>query len=132
MGRRYGHWRMRQLRAYPSRLRIREFMPWFGLIATLTCLLVSEVYSSSLFTSISLGLIGTYVSILTLVGLIEQAKKPLFFGMIPGFFICLVVVSLFLLHVSFSFGLLTGFLGLKSPTNERVMGTNNSSNRGVE
>jgi hypothetical protein len=34
------------------------------------------------------------------------------------------------LHVSFSVGLLTGFLGLKPPSNERVMSANHSSNRG--
>jgi len=130
MGRRYGHWRMRQLRAYPSRVRVREFLPWFGLIATLTCFTLSLTTSTPVFQEIAVGMIASYLLILTVIGLNGQINTPSLRGYIPFDGTCLVVASLFLLHVSFSVGLLTGFLGLKPPSNERVMSANHSSNRG--
>lgn len=130
MGRRYGHWRMRQLRAYPSRIKMREFLPWIGLITTLVCFAFYMTKSTPFVLELGLGMIASYLLILIITGLNGQIKTPRLRGYIPFDGTCLVVVSLFCLHVSFSVGLLTGFLGLKPPSNERVMSANHSSNRG--
>ena len=130
MGIRYGYWRMRQLRAYPSRARLREFLPWIGLIATLACYSLSFPYSEMYLREFSFSMIGAYLSILALVGLSSELTNRNLRRKLPLGGTCLVILSLVMLHTSFSIGLLSGFLGMKPPSNERVRSANHSSNRG--
>jgi len=94
MGHRYGFWRMKVLRKYPKRVSLREFLPWFGLLATLTlCFLQSEY---------ALVLPGCYLGVMVIEGLrssIVSKRISMLFG---------VPLCLFLLHSSFSIGLLDG------------------------
>jgi len=141
MGRRYGYWRMRQLKVYPNRARLREFLPWIGIITVLLSLAsnfiisqnpeISDNYNfftgnSDIFFYFSALLVQCYIGILLFISIFRpykmqsQKRRPDF-----GMFVSLVV-----LHISFSLGLLTGLLHLKPPNNERVKGANNSNNKG--
>ncbi len=135
MGRRYGHWRMRQLKEYPSRARLREFLPWIGMIAILVSLGLNSLVTinpdimgdlnfissnSDIFFYFSVILFQCYFGILILMSIFKSDNSPDF-----GMFLSLLV-----LHISFSIGLLTGFFGMKPPGNERVKGANNSNNKG--
>ena len=130
MGVRYGYWRMRQLRVYPSRARLREFLPWIGLIATLACYSLSFSFSEMYLRDFSYSMIGSYLSILVLVGLSSELTNRNLRRKLPLGGTCLVILSLMILHTSFSIGLLSGFLGMNPPSNERVRSANHSSNRG--
>tara|TARA_B110000495_G_C23017831_1_gene603236 strand:+ start:240 stop:1271 length:1032 start_codon:yes stop_codon:yes gene_type:complete len=96
MGHRYGFWRMKILRKHPKRVSLREFLPWFGLLATLTlCFLQTEL---------ALILPGCYLGVLIVEGLrgvIISKRISALFG---------VPLCLFMLHSSFSLGLLDGLL----------------------
>ena len=135
MGRRYGYWRMRQLRVYPKRARFREFLPWFGLICIFLSYLLFFLSSdnssisgnfstlhvfSEFFFFTPLFLLSSYFGILLLTSMPEESILP-----IPGIFVAIIT-----LHASFSLGLLTGLLPMKPPTNERIKNANNSNNEG--
>ena len=135
MGRRYGYWRMRQLRVYPNRARIREFLPWFGLISISLSWLLFFLFSDSsnisgnpatlhvfsdVFFFIPLCLLFGYFGILLVTSMSGESILPN-----PGIF-----VSILTLHTSFSLGLLTGLLPMRPPINERIKNANNSNNEG--
>lgn len=116
MGHRYGYWRARQASVSVSRLRVREFLPWIGLLAVICGFAISsEVDGSSQF---SLLLIVAYTSVAILVGLLEAIRFRRF-SLIIG-----VPLGLMILHVSFSLGLLRGGLKQHPPANERVKSAN--------
>ncbi len=136
MGRRYGYWRMRQLRVYPKRARLREFLPWIGVVSiSISCVLyflssgnssLSDNFSmfnvdSNVFCFIPMILFSLYLNVLFFAS--SMAKNSL----LPNFGI---IISILTLHISFSIGLLTGLLPMKPPINERVRGANNSNNEG--
>tara|TARA_X000001036_G_scaffold196627_2_gene185278 strand:- start:5464 stop:6576 length:1113 start_codon:yes stop_codon:yes gene_type:complete len=135
MGRRYGYWRMRQLRVYPKRARLREFLPWIGLISvSLSFILfflssdnsnISDNFSllhvfSDIFFFIPLILLSGYFGVLLTASIAKSNILPN-----PGIFL-----SILTLHISFSLGLLTGLLPMKPPINERIKSANNSKNKG--
>ena len=135
MGRRYGYWRMRQLRVYPRRARLREFLPWIGLISSSLSFILfllstdsSSIlgnswmlnFSSDIFFFTTLFMLFAYFSVLLLASITKTSILPN-----PG-----IILSILTLHISFSLGLLTGLLPMKPPINERIKGANNSNNEG--
>jgi hypothetical protein len=96
MGHRYGFWRMKVLRKHPKRVSAREFLPWFGLLTTLAlCFLQTEL---------ALILPGCYFTVLVIEGIRSSfisKRISTLFG---------VPFCLFMLHSSFSIGLLDGLL----------------------
>ena len=135
MGRRYGYWRMRQLRVYPKRARLREFLPWIGLISISLSLVLFSLSSDSssisanfillnvfseIFLITPLFLLSGYFGVLLMTSMAKTSILPN-----PGIFL-----SILILHISFSLGLLTGLLPMKPPINERIKSANNSNNEG--
>jgi glycosyltransferase involved in cell wall biosynthesis len=96
MGHRYGFWRMKILRKHPKRVSLREFLPWFGFLATLLlCFLQTEL---------ALVLPGLYLGVLVIEGLRSSIISKRFSNLLG------VPLCLFMLHSSFSVGLLDGLL----------------------
>ena len=94
MGHRYGFWRMKILQKYPSRASAREFLPWIGLVSTLSLLFFSQ----------TLGFLLPLMYLLVL--LIEGIRYSIKSGRastLLGVPLCLAI-----LHTSFSIGLLDG------------------------
>ena len=94
MSHRYGFWRTKVLLKHPRRLVIRELLPLFGLIATSTMLLFNPMWS--------MMLIGAYVAVLFLSGLLSAQKGP---SHILGVPFCLLI-----LHTAFTIGLFDGLI----------------------
>ncbi|NCG00886.1 MAG: glycosyltransferase [Euryarchaeota archaeon] len=96
MGHRYGFWRMKILRKHPKRISWREFLPWFGLLATLAFSFFQPTFA--------LLLPGCYAAVL----LFEGVRCSLFSKHISS--LAGVPLCLFMLHSSFSIGLIDGLL----------------------
>ena len=96
MGHRYGFWRTKTVIKHPKRISLREYLPWLGLLATL----------SLAFAHMDWWLLPpmAYVCVLA----IEAVRMSVKFGRIS--MLLGVPLCLFMLHVSFSVGLLDGFL----------------------
>jgi hypothetical protein len=96
MGHRYGFWRTKTVLRHPKRMSLREYLPWFGLLLTLTLF--------ALETQVWVVPIGVYACVLVLEGIrmVVRFKRPLLLVGVP---ICLL-----LLHTSFSIGLVDGLL----------------------
>ncbi|MBT6845345.1 MAG: glycosyltransferase [Euryarchaeota archaeon] len=96
MGHRYGFWRMKVLQQHPKRVSFREFLPWFGMFATVAVCIFLPTFA--------LLLPSCYLAVLLLEGvrssLSTRRMSPLF-----GVPLCLLM-----LHISFSFGLLDGLI----------------------
>ena len=96
MGHRYGFWRTKTVIKHPKRISLREYLPWLGLFLTLSFALANMDW----WVLPPMA----YACVLA----IEAARMSLKFGrfsMILG-----VPMCLFMLHVSFSVGLLDGFI----------------------
>ncbi len=106
LGMRYGYWRMRQLISHPKRVRIKEFLPWFGSIFTAALL-----FSGSPFWFVAPSI---YLAALVLDSI------PIAFDRRHPQLILTRPLALFLLHSSFSAGLLWGLAGWPSPVNDRT------------
>ena len=96
MGHRYGFWRTKTVIKHPKRISLREYLPWVGLLVTLSLAL----------TNMDWWVLPpmAYACVLA----IEAVRMSLRFGrfsMILG-----VPMCLFMLHVRFSVGLLDGLL----------------------
>lgn len=96
MGHRYGFWRMKILRKYPKRTSLREFLPWFGALSTFTLFALQSPYAGVL--------PACYLTVLSLEGL-RGALMSKRFSLVLGIPVCL-----FMLHSSFSVGLLDGLV----------------------
>ncbi len=110
-GHRYGFWRTKHLRMRPSRASPLEFLPWIGLLLTLGLLFidVQAIPENSWMVPVVL-----YISVLLIHGLIEcvsRRQPSLLFG---------VPLMLFLLHTSFSIGLLDGMVRKGRAPRDRV------------
>ena len=105
MGFRYGFWRTKTIMKHPKRAKIREFLPWIGLLATLFLFMSKEMmwYCLPLIYALTTGLEA-----------IRQSFKNKNFHLIIGFPLCLLI-----LHVTFSLGLLIGIFGRKRSYNDR-------------
>ncbi len=111
MGYRYGFWRMKHLIEAKSRLRLGEFLPWIGLAMVFGFAIDGQ---SSFHIPNFLWPIIAYATTLFVIGAGEakRAKEP---SMLFG-----VPYLLFLLHTSFSIGLLGGLFRSGKPPNDRV------------
>ncbi len=111
MGYRYGFWRMKHLFEAKSRMRISEFLPWIGL-----CLVIGLAVDGQSTFDIPNFLWPILIYVLTLftVG-VSEAKRSREYSMTYG-----VPLMLFLLHTSFSVGLLGGLFRSGKPPNDRV------------
>ncbi len=96
MGHRYGFWRTKLIRKYPSRARFVEFLPLIGLLFTIGLFLTNHRFSM-------LPIIS-YFGVLTFEGL-SLAIRFRSFSVLLGGPLCLV-----LLHTSFTIGLLDGLI----------------------
>lgn len=94
MSHRYGFWRTKVLLKHPRRLVMREFLPFFGLLATSVMLLLNPM--------VSLVLIGAYATVLLVSGSLH-AKNGL--SHVLGVPFCLLI-----LHTGFTIGLFDGLL----------------------
>jgi succinoglycan biosynthesis protein ExoA len=94
MGHRYGFWRTKTVLKHPKRLSLREYLPWFGFLFT-----AGLIGLSFPLWWIPLGAYGSVLGIES-IRMATRHHRP---SMIIG-----VPVSLFILHVSFSVGLLDG------------------------
>ena len=105
MGFRYGFWRTKTIIKHPKRAKIREFLPWIGLLTTLFLFVsnVVEWYYLPLIYAFTVGLESA-----------RQSFKNKNFLLIIGFPLCLLI-----LHVTFSLGLLIGIFGRKRSYNDR-------------
>jgi len=105
MGFRYGFWRTKVVKKHPERASLREFMPWFGLIlTTMLFLLGLDIwYIPPLAYGLAITLEG-------LRNTIVKRKLSLLVGL---------PLSLFILHVSFSLGLVYGLFGKSRSFNDR-------------
>jgi succinoglycan biosynthesis protein ExoA len=96
MGHRYGFWRMKILKKYPKRASLREFLPWFGALSTVALLALQPSYA--------VVLPACYLVVLSVEGL-RGALMSKRLSLVLGIPVCL-----FMLHSSFSVGLLDGFV----------------------
>ena len=111
MGFRYGFWRMKHIIDAKSRMRIGEFLPWIGLATVLGFAIDGR---TSLFVPNFLWPIIAYFTTLIAVG-VNEARREKEISLIWG-----VPSMLFLLHTSFSMGLLAGVFRSGKPPNDRV------------
>ena len=111
MGHRYGFWRMKHLLDAKSRFRIGEFLPWFGLALVIGLAIDGQ---STLGIANMLWPIFAYGLALFTVGA-SEAKRSGELSMLFG-----VPLMLFLLHISFSIGLIAGLVRFRTPENDRV------------
>jgi len=106
MGHRYGFWRTKLLLRHPTRAKWQEFLPWIGVLVTaLLSLLTSPVWWIP---------VSVYGGALLLGGLhqtIVQRSITAVFG---------VPVCLFMLHTSFSIGLVDGLIRKGQLPNDRA------------
>ncbi len=106
LGLRYGFWRTRQVFKHPSRVRLREFLPWFGLIGTLSiAALGSELWP--------------LLPALYLVALVLDSMPPSTAFRTPSLLIARPL-AIVMLHTGFSIGLLWGAWGKPVPKNDRI------------
>ena len=115
-GHRYGFWRMKHLRLAPRRASLLEFLPWAGLLITL-CLWGSGLGFTGLgLTDVPVWLVPplTYAVVLALHGLFESVTRQQ-----PSLLIGMPLM-LFLLHVTFSVGLLDGLIRKGRAPKDRV------------
>ena len=115
-GHRYGFWRMKHLRLAPSRASLLEFLPWIGLLTTLFLCCTGLKFTGLGLTDVPIWLIPplTYAVVLALHGLFESITRQqptLLLGM---------PLMLFLLHVTFSVGLLDGLIRKGRAPKDRV------------
>ena len=115
-GHRYGFWRMKHLRLAPSRASLLEFLPWIGLLTTLFLCCTGLKFTGLGLTDVPIWLIPplTYAVVLALHGLFESITRQqptLLLGM---------PLMLFLLHVTFSIGLLDGLIRKGRAPKDRV------------
>ena len=115
-GHRYGFWRMKHLRLAPSRASLLEFLPWVGLLTTLFLCCTGLKFTGLGLTDVPIWLIPplTYAVVLALHGLFESVTRQqptLLLGM---------PMMLFLLHVTFSIGLLDGLIRKGRAPKDRV------------
>ena len=96
MGHRYGFWRTKLILKYPGRANWKEFLPWFGVILTASLFLIGN--SHWLWLPIAYG-----VSLFS-AGIASFWRKRAVTHVLG------VPLCLFLLHTSFSLGLVDGLI----------------------
>ena len=115
-GHRYGFWRMKHLRIAPRRASFLEFLPWVGLLTTLFLCCTGLKFTGLGLTDGPVWLIPplTYAVVISLHGLFESVTRQqptLLLGM---------PLMLFLLHTTFSIGLLDGLIRKGRAPKDRV------------
>jgi succinoglycan biosynthesis protein ExoA len=105
MGHRYGFWRMKVIKKYPSRIKIVEFLPFIGLLMTSMLFYMNNHYS--VFPLFMYGLV------LTAEG-VNQSIRTRSISTLWGGPLCL-----FMLHTSFTLGLFDGMLRKGRFSNDR-------------
>ena len=115
-GHRYGFWRMKHLRLAPRRASLLEFLPWVGLLITLCLWCTGLGFTGLGLTGVPVWLVPplTYTVVLALHGLFESVTRQQ-----PSLLIGMPLM-LFLLHVTFSIGLLDGLIRKGRAPKDRV------------
>lgn len=96
MGHRYGFWRTKTVLRHPKRMSLREYLPWFGLLLTIALFALKSPW-----WVVPIGAYGC-VLVAEAVRMVLRFKRP---SLLVGVPLCL-----FMLHTSFSIGLVDGFL----------------------
>jgi len=111
MGFRYGFWRTKLLKRHRRRASLREFLPWIGMIITMALLFsgVEYWYVPAGLYAVVLGIEGIRTTIV---------KRNL--SMIVG-----TPLAIFILHTSFSIGLIYGLFGKSRSFNDRESNNGN-------
>ena len=110
MGYRYGFWRMKHVIDAHARMRITELLPWLGLSAVIG--LAIDGQSTYLIPNFAWP-IAIYLLTLFTIGL-DESRRAKKLSSIIG-----VPLMLFLLHCSFSAGLIGGIFGKAQPPRDR-------------
>ena len=105
MGFRYGFWRTKILKRHPSRVSVREFLPWIGVIITL-----SLFFSGINYWYAPAGLYAVVLSIEGIRTFIVKQNLTLILG---------TPLIIIILHTSFSLGLIYGLFGKSRSFNDR-------------
>ena len=105
MGHRYGFWRTKTVLRHPKRISLREYAPWFGLVLSMVLFALSSEY-----WIIPAGLYGVVLLIEALRSSIRSRRLSLLIG---------IPICLFMLHTSFSIGLLDGLLRKGKASSDR-------------
>jgi len=111
-GFRYGFWRTKTVKKHPKRFRLREFLPWFGVILTLILLV-----NSYAFWFVPATLYGAVLLLESTRLVILKRRLSLLLGL---------PICIFLLHTMFSLGLVYGIIGKPSSFNDRESKDGNS------
>lgn len=106
MGHRYGFWRTKVLLKHPSRGKWQEFLPLFGLLATLV------LFSGGMAWYWMLP--ATYGGVLLMAGVGHALRHADASGVLG------VPLCLLMLHASFSLGLLDGLVRKGRPSSDRA------------
>ncbi|MDA1130546.1 MAG: glycosyltransferase [archaeon] len=96
MGHRYGFWRTKTVLRHPKRISLREYAPWFGLVLSTALLALSNEY-----WIIPAVLYGVVLLVEALRSSIRNRRISLLIG---------IPICLFMLHTSFSIGLIDGLI----------------------
>ncbi len=106
MGHRYGFWRTKVLLKHPKRAKWQEFLPLLGLVLASLLLAFNSPYSSLLPTLYGCALLGA-----GMLEAVRQKRASSVFG---------VPLCLFMLHSSFSLGLVDGMIRKGRTPNDRA------------
>jgi hypothetical protein len=105
MGHRYGFWRTKTVLRHPKRISLREYAPWFGLVFSAVLFALSSDY-----WEIPVVLYGVVLMVEALRSSISNRRISLLIG---------IPICLFMLHTSFSIGLLDGLLRKGKASSDR-------------
>ena len=96
MGHRYGFWRTKTVLKHPRRISIREYLPWFGFLLTL-----GLIFFGHPLATVPLAAYGVVLGFEAIRMTLRFKRLSLLIG---------VPLCMFMLHSSFSIGLVDGFL----------------------
>lgn len=96
MGHRYGFWRTKTVLKHPRRISVREYLPWFGLLLTLGLFFLGHPLAT-----VPLAAYGLVLGFEAIRMTLRFRRISLLIG---------VPLCLFMLHSSFSIGLVDGLL----------------------
>ena len=117
-GHRCGFWRTKMLKKYPSRASLLEFLPWFGVLLTAALLWagIAEWWYPA----------AAYLGVIVLSGLMEAVAMRSI-SLVIG-----VPLMLFILHTTFSIGLLEGLYREGNPARDRISHISSSARSNAE
>jgi hypothetical protein len=105
MGHRYGFWRTKTVLRHPKRISLREYAPWFGLVLSMALFVLPSEY-------------WPIPAVLYGVVLLLEALRSSICGRRLSHLVG-IPICLFMLHTSFSIGLLDGLIRKGKASSDR-------------